>query len=352
MLCGPTSLKGLLFTGLHLICPRLAITRSACLHGSRCGGGGSWSFSTRGLINRSLHDGGLHNWNLHHRSLSDRSRCSSHTRPTGAMGLGIWFHLRLPTGLAGGHLGPSGQGGPHQVQTLMEAALPSYQPMIIAPLFVPACEAPKAIQVEASGLIEEVLDIGHKVHWMGLLEGQGFLLILEEVVKELLLNPHPFCLPEGGNPEFVVDPEDMLQVLPPTTATKICCQPRGTTKGGPWPTSPLRLGSFRCWWWWDPGHQPGGQIALLMQQLHTRLPQHTSEATDGSAAASSPSRAGSSVVLCAHITHRGGFICGGISSDSPPCRLLWQLYHLLIRCGWSPWWQLAKRWYRFWCAWC
>ena len=43
------------------------------------------------------------------------------TRPTGAMGLGIRFHLRLPAGLAGGHLGPSGQGDPHQVQTLMEA---------------------------------------------------------------------------------------------------------------------------------------------------------------------------------------------------------------------------------------
>ena len=85
--------------------------------------------------------------------------------------------------------------------------------------------------MEAGGLIEEVLDVGHKVHWTGLLEGQGFLLILEEVVKEPLLNPCPFCLPEGGNTEFVVDPEDMLQVLPPTTAVKICCQPHGITEG-------------------------------------------------------------------------------------------------------------------------
>ena len=122
--------------------------------------------------------------------------------------------------------------------------------MIIAPPLDPACEAHEAIQVEAGGLIEEVLDIGHKVHWTGLLEDQGFLLMLEEVVKEPLLNPHPFCLPKGGNAEPVVDPEDMLQVLPLSTATKICCQPHGITEGRPWLTSPLRLGSFRCWWWW------------------------------------------------------------------------------------------------------
>ena len=82
--------------------------------------------------------------------------------------------------------------------------------MIIAPPLDRACEARKAIQVEASGLIEEVLDIGHKVHWTGLLEGQGFLLMLEEVVKELLLNPRQLCLPKGGNAEPVVDPEDLL----------------------------------------------------------------------------------------------------------------------------------------------
>ena len=126
--------------------------------------------------------------------------------------------------------------------------------MIIAPLLDPACETPEAIQVEAGGLIKEVLDIGHKVHQTHFFEGQGFLLILEEVVEEPLLDPHPFCLPKGGNAEFVVDPEDMLQVLPPTTAMKFCCQPHRIGEGGPWPTSPLRLGSFRCWWWWNTGH--------------------------------------------------------------------------------------------------
>ena len=126
--------------------------------------------------------------------------------------------------------------------------------MIIAPLLDPACETPKAIQVEVGGLMKMVLDVGHKVHRTGFFEDQGFLLILEEVVKEPLLDPSPFCLPKGGNAEFVVDPEDMLQVLPPTTATKVCCQPCGITDSGPSLTSPLRLGSFRCWWWWDTGH--------------------------------------------------------------------------------------------------
>ena len=113
--------------------------------------------------------------------------------------------------------------------------------MIMAPLLDPACEAPEAIQVEAGGLIKEVLDVGHKVHWTGFLKGQSFLLKLEEVVKEPLLDPRPFRLPKGGDPEFVVDPEDMLQVLPPSTATKVCRQLHGITEGRPWLTSLLRL---------------------------------------------------------------------------------------------------------------
>ena len=79
--------------------------------------------------------------------------------------------------------------------TLLEAALSSYYPMIIAPLLDPACEAPEAIQVEAGGLIKEVLDVGHKAHQTGLLKFQSFLLKLDEVVKELLLDPRPFRSP-------------------------------------------------------------------------------------------------------------------------------------------------------------
>ena len=114
--------------------------------------------------------------------------------------------------------------------------------MIIAPPLDPACETSEAIQVEARGLIKEVLDVGHKVHQMCFFEGQGFLLILEEVVKESLLDPRPLRLLKGGNVESVVDAEDMLQVLPPTTAVKFCCQPHGIVEGRPWSTSPSEAG--------------------------------------------------------------------------------------------------------------
>ena len=216
----------------------------------------------------------------------------------------------------------------------MEETLLSYYPMIIAPPLDPACEAPEAIQVEASGLIKEVLDVGHKVHWTGFLEGQSFLLKLEEVVKEPLLDPRPFRLPKGGDAEFVVDLEDMLQVLPSSTAMKVCHQPHGIAEGGPWLTTLLRLGSFRCWWWWlTTGHQPGGQIALLTGRLCTCPILHASGVTGGSAATSLPSCARSSMVLWIGATLGSSLIHGGIRSGSPPHRLLWQLYHLLIWCG-------------------
>ena len=120
--------------------------------------------------------------------------------------------------------------------------------MIIAPLLYPASEAPQALQVEAHGLIKMVFDVGHKFHQASFFEAQGFLLILEEVFEELVLEPHPFRLLKGGNVEFVVDLEHMLQVLLPTTTAKFCCQLCRIVEGGPWLTSPLRLGSFRCRW--------------------------------------------------------------------------------------------------------
>ena len=206
--------------------------------------------------------------------------------------------------------------------------------MIIAPPLDPTGEAPKAIQMEAGGLIEKVLDVGHEIHGAVLFEGQSFLLMGEEVFEELLLDPHPFCFLKGGNAEFVIDLKDMLQVLPPTTAVKLCRQPCGIMEGGPWLTSPLGLGSFRCWWWWwGTRHQPGGQIALLAWQLHTCLAQYTSWVTDGSATMSLPSRCRPSMVLCVGAAHGGSFTCGGVRDDSPPCGLLWWLYCLLVGRG-------------------
>ena len=179
----------------------------------------------------------------------------------------------------------------------MEAALSSYQSMVVAPLLYPACETPEALQVRACGFIKMVFDVGHKVHRASFFEAQGFHLILEEVFEELVLEPRPFRLLEGGNVKLVIDPEHMLQVLLPTTTAKFCCQSRGITEGGPWPTSPLRLGSFRCRWWWNTGHRPGGWIALLMRLLCTHLLLHASWVTDRSAATSPPSRVRTSAVL-------------------------------------------------------
>ena len=126
--------------------------------------------------------------------------------------------------------------------------------MTVAPLLYPASETPEALQVEARGLIKMVFDVGHKIHRASFFEAQGFLLMGEEVFEKLLLEPCPFHLLKGGNIEFVVDPEHMLQVLLPTTAVKFHHQSCGIMEGGPWPTSPLRLGSFQCRWWWNTWH--------------------------------------------------------------------------------------------------
>ena len=72
---------------------------------------------------------------------------------------------------------------------LLKATLLSYYPMIVAPPLDPPCEASEAIQVDAGGLVKGVLDVGHKFQWTGLLNLQGFLLVLEEEVKEPFLDP-------------------------------------------------------------------------------------------------------------------------------------------------------------------
>ena len=125
--------------------------------------------------------------------------------------------------------------------------------MIIAPLLYPASETPEDLLVQACGLIKMVFNVDHKVHQASFFEAQDFLFILEEVFKKLILEPCPFCLLEGGNVKLVIDPEHMLQVLLPTTAAKFCHQSHGIVEGGPWTTSPLILGSFRCLWWWNTG---------------------------------------------------------------------------------------------------
>ena len=130
----------------------------------------------------------------------------------------------------------------------------SHYPMIVAPPLDPPGEAPEAIQMEAGGLVEEVLDVGHKVHWTGLLDLQGFLLVLEEEVKELFLDLGPVSLREIVYTILVIDLQYVLEVLSPPIAAKVCHQPSRVLEGRPCPTSALRLGSLWCWWrrwWWE-----------------------------------------------------------------------------------------------------
>ena len=157
---------------------------------------------------------------------------------------------------------------------LLEATLLSYYPMIIAPPLDPMGEAPEAIQVDASSLIKEVLNVGHKVQWTGLLDLQGFLLVLEEEVEESFLDLGPVSLREIVHAIPVIDLQNVFEVLSPPTAAKVHCQPHRIPEGRPCPTSLLRLGSHWCWWrrwWWEAptGCQPGGQTTLLMLWLHT-----------------------------------------------------------------------------------
>ena len=214
----------------------------------------------------------------------------------------------------------------------------SYYPMIVAPLLDPLCEAPEAIQVDASGLVKEVLDVGHKVQWTGLLNLQGFLLVLEEEVKEPFFDPEPVSIRKIVYTILAIDLQNVFKVFSPPTAAIVCHQPSRVLEGGPFPASPLRLGSLRCWWrrwWWEApptGHRPGGQTTLLMLGLCTHHLWYTSWVTNGVAAMSPPSHCRPPTVLgCA--THGGSFTCGGISNNSPPHRPLWQLYRLLVGCG-------------------
>ena len=215
--------------------------------------------------------------------------------------------------------------------------------MIIAPLLDPMGEALEVMEVDAGSLIKEVLVIGHKVQWMGLLNLQGFLLVPEEVVEEPLLDPGPVPLRKQLNTVHVVDPEDVLQVLPPSAAPKVGCQPCGITEGRLCPTSPLRPGSFGCWWWWWWGTRcrPGGKITLLMWQLCTRHSWYISWVTDRSATWLLLSLCRPSVVLCG-TRFRGPF---------------WWWHHLLVGRSGPSWAWLSDRlpclghaWHH--CGWC
>ena len=189
--------------------------------------------------------------------------------------------------------------------------------------------------MEAGGLVEKVLDVGHKVQWTGLLDLQGFLLVLEEEVKESFLDPGPVFLHEIAYTKLVVDLQNMFKVFSPPTSVIVCCQPSRVPEGRPFLASPFRLRPLQCWWrrwWWEASptrHQLGGQTTLLMLLLHTRHLWCISWTTNEAAAMSPSSHCRPSMVLhCT--THWGSFTCRGVSTDSPPCGSFWWLHRLLV----------------------
>ena len=205
--------------------------------------------------------------------------------------------------------------------------------------------------MEAGGLIEEVLDVGHKFEWMGLLDLQGFLFVLEEEVEELFLDWVPVFLRKIVYIKPVVGLQNMFKVFSPPTTAIVGCQPSRVLEGRPFLAPPLRLGSLRdCWrrWWWKAPPtrcQTRGQTTLLTLSRRTRHPWCTSWVTNGAAAMSLPSCCVPFMVLCC-ATHWGGFTCRGISTDSPPFswyQTLWQLHHLLVGCGRPLWVWLSDR---------
>ena len=281
MLHGPILLKFLIYASLDSFGPRLAVTHSACLHGSRCVGAGRRSFHNRSISDRSLHDRSCH---------------SSGVRLTGASGRGVHFLLQLPAGLTRCHLGPPRQWNPRQVETLMEVALLSHQSVVIAPLLYPSHKISEPVEAEARGPPEMFFYVWHVLHWASFLDTQCLLLVREEVREELIPEPYPFCLPKGGGVILIVDPEHMLKVLLPPCAMEFGSQLHRITGRSPWPTTRLRRGTFRCLCW-NILCYPGGEITLLTRWLHTHLFWHPPGATGRLATISPPSSCQSPMVL-------------------------------------------------------
>ena len=70
--------------------------------------------------------------------------------------------------------------------TLLEAALLSHYPVVVAPLLYPSSETPEAIEVEARGPIEVFFDACHVIDLAPFFDAQCFLLMWEEVREEHL----------------------------------------------------------------------------------------------------------------------------------------------------------------------
>ena len=164
--------------------------------------------------------------------------------------------------------------------------------------------------------------------------------------------PYPFCLLIGGNIMLVVDLEHMLKVLSPSHAMVFGGQLHRIMGQSPRLTAPLRQSTLRCCSWGNVGCYPGGEITLLMRCLPTCLLLCSPGATGRSATISPTSSPLSLVVLGALTTSGGSFVNRGVKSDSPPSRLAWRLYPLLVQSCWPARWWLTERQYHLRSEWC
>ena len=71
--------------------------------------------------------------------------------------------------------------------TLLEVALLSHYPMVVAPLLYPTSKALEAVEVKARGPPEMFFNACHVVDWAPFFDAQCFRLVREEVRKERLL---------------------------------------------------------------------------------------------------------------------------------------------------------------------
>ena len=66
--------------------------------------------------------------------------------------------------------------------------------------------------------MEMLFHVGHILEGVVFLDAPPLILLLDEMFKELLFQISPLCLLEGGLIVFVVGLEDMIKVLPPSSA--------------------------------------------------------------------------------------------------------------------------------------
>ena len=205
---GPDPLEFGLRTCFHLFSPSLAISRSTCLHQSRCIGVGGTS--DRSLLHQRLLSG----------SLLWRSGSRPNTRPTGAYPWAFGLPVRLLSRLTWLQLRPLGQWCPNQVGALLDLASLDKQPVEVAPSFYPEGELWEAVKAEASSLLELLGDICHVVQRVLLLNSDRLGLPGSEVVEEAFPRPNPLCFlvwSLDGVP--VVDLEHVLKVSSPSTGS-------------------------------------------------------------------------------------------------------------------------------------